>query len=46
MRAHELLELGDQVRVASEGEVGLDPVLERREPELVEPRDFRLPNTS
>src|SRR5215204_5860817 len=36
------LELGDERRVAAEREVGVDPVLERGEPLLLEPRDLRL----
>ncbi len=36
------LELGDEVAVASEREVGLDPLLERREAKLLEPPDSRL----
>ncbi len=36
------LELADQLGAAAEREVGLDPVLERRQPLLLEPRDLRL----
>ena len=38
VRRAELLELPDQLGVAPAGEVGLDPLLERREPQLLEPR--------
>ena len=34
----ELLQLGDQARVPPEREVGLDPLLERGEPSVLEPR--------
>ena len=33
---HQSLELADDVRVASEGEIGLDPALEGQQPELLE----------
>jgi hypothetical protein len=36
--AHERLELGDEVGMAAEREVGVDAVLERREPQLLQPR--------
>ena len=36
------LELADQLRVAAEGEVGLDPLLERVQTELLEPCDLAL----
>jgi hypothetical protein len=36
------LELADQVGAAAEREIGLDPVLERRQPLLLEPCDLRL----
>ena len=36
------LELSDQLAVAATREVGLDPLLERDEPQLLEPRDLRL----
>ena len=35
------LELTDQLRVATEREVSIDPVFDRREPRLLEPRDHR-----
>ena len=38
----ERLELGHQRAVTAELEVGLDPILERGEPELVQPRDLGL----
>ena len=38
VRGDERLELGDERAVAAEGEVGVDPLLEQREPELLEPR--------
>ena len=37
MLGDQRLELADQARVAAEREVGLDPLLERRQPELLEP---------
>ena len=36
------LELADQLGAAAQREIGLDPVLERRQPLLLEPRDLRL----
>ena len=36
MLCRQLLQLGDELAVASEHQVGLDPILDRREPELVE----------
>ena len=41
MLGDEGLELGDERRVPAEREVGLDPLLERREPQLLEPLDGR-----
>ena len=38
----ERLELADELRVAAEREVGVDPLLERREAELLEPDDRGL----
>ncbi len=38
---HQRLELGDQLAVASELEIGPDPTFERGEAELVEARDLR-----
>ena len=42
MVAHEPLELADDVAVAAELEIGLDPLLDRDEPELLEPPDLGL----
>jgi hypothetical protein len=39
---HERLELGDDLGVATEREVGVDAVHQRSEPELLEPTDLRL----
>ena len=39
---HAALELGHQLAVASEGEIGLDTELERRQPDLFEPCDRPL----
>ena len=36
------LQLGDQVAMAAEREVGFDPLLECRQPELLQPRDLDL----
>ena len=36
------LQLGDQVAVAAEREVGLDPLLDCRQPKLLQPRDLDL----
>jgi hypothetical protein len=44
--AHERLELADERRVAAGGEIGVDPVLEARQAELVEPGALRLGETS
>ena len=38
MVAHKSFELADELVVATEHEVGLDPVLVRGEPQVVEPR--------
>ena len=38
----ELLELSDELPMAAEGELRLDPLLERREANLFEPLDRRL----
>ena len=38
----ERLELGDELRTAAEREVGVDAVLERREPQLLQPPDLGL----
>ncbi len=40
MLRHERLELADQLGVPSASEVGLDSVLEQREPQLLEPADL------
>ena len=42
----ERLELGDERRVPPERELGVDPLLERREPQLLEPLDRRAANDS
>ena len=42
VRSDERLELADELGVAAEGEVGVDPLLERREPQLLEARDLVL----
>ena len=39
------LELGDEIAMAPEREVGLDPVLERRQPQLLQPRSPQLART-
>ena len=39
--AHEPVELADDLPVAPGGEIALDRVLERRQPELLEPPDLR-----
>ena len=38
MRGDERLELRHEPAVAAESEIGLDPLLQQREPELLEPR--------
>src|SRR6476619_6655488 len=38
--AHEPVELGNQLRVAPQRELGLDPLLERGQPLLVQPRSL------
>ncbi len=38
--AHEPLELGNQLRVPAERELGLDPLLERGQPLLLQPRSL------
>ena len=40
--AHQQLELGDELGIAAEGEIHLDPFLEGLEPKLLEPRDLGL----
>lgn len=42
VRGDELLQLADDVRVPAEGEIGLDPPLERGQAQLLEPGDRRL----
>ena len=42
MLCDEPLELADELGVPAELEVGLDPALERGEPQLLQPRDRRL----
>ena len=39
---HEALELGDELAVPREREVSVDPVLERGQAQLLEPRDLRV----
>ena len=39
---HERLELADQLVVEAQGEIGVDPLLERGQPKLLEPCDLRL----
>ena len=46
MLRHERLELGDELAVAAEREVGLDPLFERGEPHPFEPRDLALGEAS
>ena len=41
-RGVQVLELDSEIGMPSQGEVGLDPLLERREPNLLEARDLRL----
>ena len=36
------LELGNEIAMAAELQVGLDPILERRQPQLLQPRHLRL----
>ena len=38
----ERLQLGDQIGVATERQIGLDPLLQHREAKLLQPRDRRL----
>ena len=42
MLGHERLQLADQCRVPAQREVRVDPILERREPLLLEPPDLAL----
>ena len=42
LRGDECLELGDELRVTSEREIRLDPLLERDGAQLLEPRDLGL----
>ena len=42
MGGDELLQLADDVRMPAEGEIGLDPALERGQAQLLEPLDRRL----
>jgi hypothetical protein len=42
MLGDQRLQLADELAVAAEREPGLDALLERREPQVVEPRDLRL----
>ena len=39
MRGDELLQLADELRVTAQRELGVDPSLDRREPDLLEPLD-------
>ena len=45
MLRDERLELGDELAAAAQLEVGVDPLLERLEPELLEPADLALRRT-
>ena len=38
----ELLEVGDELRVAADGKLGIESILERRQAKLLEPRDLGL----
>ena len=42
MLGDERVELADQLRVPARGEIGVDPLLERRPAQLLEPRDLGL----
>jgi len=42
MLADKELELGDEIGLATKSEVELDPLFERRQPELLEPPPFEL----
>ena len=42
MRSNERLQLTDELGVATGGEVGFGPILERHKSKLLEPRDFGL----
>jgi len=42
MLADEPLELGHELGVAAAGKIGLDPLLERGQPQLLETRDLAL----
>ena len=42
VRPHELFELRHELRLASEGELGVDPVLDDAQAKLLEPCDLRL----
>jgi len=42
MRNDEVFELGDDWSVQAQRELGIDPQLERGQPELLEPRDLEL----
>ena len=46
MLSHERLELADQLRVPSAGQIGVDPVFEQRELKLFEPADLGLTQTT
>jgi hypothetical protein len=37
---HQRLQLGNELRAAAYGEIGLDPLLERQQPSLLEPFGF------
>jgi len=39
---HQALELADELAVAAEREIRVDPILERREVKLLEPTDLAL----
>src|SRR5207247_853239 len=40
--AHEALELGNELAIPAESELGLDPLLDRSDPKLLEPGDLGL----
>src|SRR5712691_6503979 len=45
MLLHKRFELADEGGVPADREIGLDPVLDRRQPQLIEPRDLVLRKT-
>jgi hypothetical protein len=42
MLCNELLELAHQLSVSADGQIDVDPVFERAQPQILEPRDRRL----